>query len=112
MESQNVWEKPDYFRRRYIMNIFKRNPNRIKRTREDIIFDTFNYTFMIFLCVVMLYPFLNTLAISLNDATDSIKGGIYLWPRVFTWYNYEHVFDSSHIFTATLTSVLRDRKSV
>ena len=107
MESQNVWEKPDYFRRRYIMNIFKRNPNRIKRTREDIIFDTFNYTFMIFLCVVMLYPFLNTLAISLNDATDSIKGGIYLWPRVFTWYNYEHVFDSSHIFTATLTSVLR-----
>lgn len=89
------------------MKIFKRNENRIKRTREDIIFDTLNYTFMILLCVVMLYPFLNTFAISLNEATDSIKGGIYLWPRIFTWHNYEHVFDSSHIIQATVTSVLR-----
>jgi putative aldouronate transport system permease protein len=55
----------------------------------------------------MLYPFLNTFAISLNDANDSIKGGIYLWPRVLTWSNYEHVFESGHILQASITSVLR-----
>src|SRR5690625_604160 len=89
------------------MKIFRRNRNAIKRTREDIIFDSFNYTFLVLLCVVMLYPFLNTFAISLNEATDSIKGGIYLWPTILTRKNYEHVIDSSHILQATITSVLR-----
>src|SRR5690625_2302982 len=89
------------------MNIFRKNKNKIKRTREDIIFDSVNYTFMLLLCVVMLYPFLNTFAISLNEASDSIKGGIYLWPRILTWHNYEHVFESGHIIQASITSVLR-----
>ena len=77
------------------------------RTREDIVFDTLNYSFMIGLCIIMLYPFLNTLAISFNDANDSIRGGIYLWPRILTWDNYEHVFDSGQILQASITSVLR-----
>ncbi|NHW38764.1 carbohydrate ABC transporter permease [Paenibacillus aceris] len=62
---------------------------------------------MIMLIVVTLYPFINTLAISLNDANDSIRGGIFLKPRVFTWYNYEYVFKEASIFHATLVSVLR-----
>ncbi|MBD8069063.1 carbohydrate ABC transporter permease [Bacillus sp. PS06] len=73
----------------------------------DRIFDISNYTFMILLCIVMLYPMLNTLAISLNDATDSIKGGIFLWPREFTFYNYEHVFKQSSLVNSFLMSVLR-----
>ncbi|WP_078544938.1 carbohydrate ABC transporter permease [Litchfieldia alkalitelluris] len=73
----------------------------------DRIFDISNYTFMIFLCAIMLYPMLNTLAISLNDATDSIKGGIYLWPREFTFYNYEHVFGEASLVNSFFMSVLR-----
>ncbi|WP_430539988.1 carbohydrate ABC transporter permease [Neobacillus drentensis] len=73
----------------------------------DYIFDIFNYTFMFFLCVVMLYPFINQLAVSLNDANDSIKGGIYLWPREFTWSNYKYVFGESSIFHSFMISVLR-----
>ena len=45
--------------------------------------------FMIFFVIITLYPVLNTLAVSLNDGTDALRGGIYLWPRVFTWKNYE-----------------------
>lgn len=81
--------------------------NRLRRTREDVIFDSLNYTFMTLLCIVMLYPFVNQIAISLNDATDSIKGGIYLWPRIFTWNNYEHVFSEASVIQAILISVLR-----
>lgn len=73
----------------------------------DRIFDFSNYVFMIMLIVVTLYPFINMLAISLNDANDSIRGGIFLKPRVFTWYNYEYVFKEASIFHATLVSVLR-----
>ncbi|MEC1523639.1 carbohydrate ABC transporter permease [Neobacillus niacini] len=73
----------------------------------DYIFDVFNYTFMVFLCVVMLYPFLNQMAVSLNDANDSIKGGIFLWPREFTWANYQHVFGEASIIQSFVISVLR-----
>ncbi|MBP3951008.1 carbohydrate ABC transporter permease [Bacillus suaedae] len=89
------------------MSLFTKKKRNIRRTREDVVFDTLNTIFMIFLCIVMLYPFINTLAISLNDASDSIKGGIFLWPREFTLKSYEHVFSQSTIFQATWISILR-----
>ena len=55
----------------------------------------------------MLYPFINTLAISLNNALDSIKGGIYIWPRIFTLHNYYTVFRNNLLTTAFINSVLR-----
>ena len=42
---------------------------------------------MIMFVIITLYPVLNTLAISLNDGTDALRGGIYLLPRKFTWKN-------------------------
>ncbi|MRH42797.1 ABC transporter permease subunit [Aquibacillus halophilus] len=89
------------------MKKVKKRKRSYMRTREDVIFDTSNIIFMILLCVVMLYPFLNQIAISLNSATDSVKGGIYLWPREFTWHNYQHVFDKASVLQAILISVLR-----
>ncbi|WP_256758837.1 carbohydrate ABC transporter permease [Cohnella sp. WQ 127256] len=73
----------------------------------DRIFDTLNITFLCLLMIVTLYPFLNTLALSLNRAMDSIRGGIYIWPRDFSIENYKFVFNQSTIFHATLISVLR-----
>lgn len=77
------------------------------QTREDVIFDRANIVFMVLLCLIMLYPFLNQVALSLNNATDSIKGGIYLWPRDFTLHNYAHVFDNASVIQAIVTSILR-----
>ena len=34
---------------------------------------------MILLLIVTLYPFLNVLAISLNESTDTVKGGIHIF---------------------------------
>ncbi|GIQ68894.1 carbohydrate ABC transporter permease [Xylanibacillus composti] len=73
----------------------------------DRIFDICNVLFMLFLVTVTLYPMLNQLALSFNDANDSIRGGIHLWPREFTLKNYEYVFQQSTIFHATLISILR-----
>ena len=44
---------------------------------------------MCLIIVVTVYPFLNVLAVSLNDAADTVKGGIYIWPRKFTFANYQ-----------------------
>jgi putative aldouronate transport system permease protein len=81
--------------------------NKIKASTGDRIFDIFNYSFMILLMIVTLYPFLNVLAVSLNQAQDSLKGGIYLLPRVLTWENYAYILNESTIFHATYISILR-----
>ncbi|OME84044.1 sugar ABC transporter permease [Paenibacillus sp. FSL A5-0031] len=82
-------------------------PSRIRSSRGDLIFDICNYIFLTLLMVVTLYPFLNTAAVSLNNATDSIKGGIYLLPRIWTLDNYSYVLREATIFHATLISILR-----
>ena len=41
--------------------------------------------------VITLYPFLNVLAISFNDATDTIKNINFIIPRRFTFSNYKYV---------------------
>ena len=84
----------------------KRSYHKVK-SREDIILDTIIYITLIFLLLVTLYPFVNVIAISFNDAMDSIKGGIYLWPREFTLYNYQNVLGDSAIYHAAFVSVLR-----
>ena len=60
-----------------------------KKVKKKIqVFPIVNAIIMILLVIITLYPVLNTLAISLNDGTDALRGGIYLWPRKFTWKNY------------------------
>lgn len=77
------------------------------RNRKDIIYDTFIGIFMIVFLIVTLYPILNTLAVSFNDGIDSVRGGIYLWPRMFTLKNYETVFNNPNLKQAAFISVSR-----
>ena len=74
---------------------------------KDKIFNIFLYGLMILIGAVTLYPFLNVLAISLNDSLDSVRGGIYLWPRQFTLVNYQEVFTYPNLKTGFYISCLR-----
>jgi putative aldouronate transport system permease protein len=47
------------------------------------------------------------LAISLNDGADAAKGGVYLWPRQFTWINYEIVLGNEVIRHSYLITIAR-----
>ncbi|ETT48526.1 carbohydrate ABC transporter permease [Paenibacillus sp. FSL P4-0338] len=73
----------------------------------DRVFDICNVIFMICLMVVTMYPFVNMIAVSFNDANDAVRGGIYLWPREWTFNNYKYIFGESEIYHATLISLLR-----
>jgi len=74
---------------------------------ESIIFHTLNTLFLLLLAFITLYPFWNTIAISFNDAMDAIRGGITLWPRKFSVYNYQVLFRTDAIPRAFLVSVAR-----
>ncbi|PMR62614.1 sugar ABC transporter permease [Verrucosispora sp. ts21] len=80
---------------------------RRKWTTERIIFTTLNTTFLLALAAVMVYPLLNTLAISLNDGMDAVRGGIGIWPRDFSLQNYNVVFNMHTIYQAFFMSVLK-----
>ena len=73
----------------------------------DFFIDVFVYAFATFVFVVTLYPFLNVLAISFNESSDTVRGGIYVWPRIFTLQNYEKLFDYPNIPRAAVNSVVR-----
>lgn len=73
----------------------------------DRVFDFIVYVFIIFVTIITLYPFLNVLAISLNDSIDSVRGGITIYPRQFTLKNYETIFAFSGLMTGLKISILR-----
>lgn len=80
---------------------------RRKMSTGDILFNIINGIIMLFVIVVMLYPFWNTIAVSFNDAQDTLRGGITLFPRVFSLYSYQSVFKNKLMATAAVNSVLR-----
>jgi len=78
-----------------------------KVSNADIAFTIFNSIFMIIFVVVTLYPVLNTLAISFNDGTDALRGGIHLFPRKFTLKNYQTVLQTQNLKIGAYITVAR-----
>ena len=62
---------------------------------------------MIMVVIITLSPVVNTLAISLNDGTDALRGGIYLLPRKFTWKNYITVLQKDNLIMGAYITVAR-----
>ncbi len=81
--------------------------HRQKTSIGDKIFVVCNTLFMIGFVVITLYPVLNTLALSFNDGTDALRGGIYLWPRRFTLKNYTTVLEKNNLITGAYITVAR-----
>ena len=61
----------------------------------------------VLIIIVTLYPFLNVLAISLNDPVDTMRNINFVLPRKFTLYNYQYVFRENDLFGAFMISVAR-----
>lgn len=83
------------------------NTHKRKKSLSDWIFVICNTIFMIAFVVITLYPVLNTLAISFNDGTDALRGGIYLIPRKFTLKNYSTVLQKDDLITGAIVTVAR-----
>lgn len=81
--------------------------NKIKTSAWDKVFVVCNTLFMIAFVVITLYPVLNTLAISFNDGTDALRGGIYLLPRKWTLKNYITVLQKQNLIIGAYITVAR-----
>ncbi|MFC4812273.1 carbohydrate ABC transporter permease [Paenibacillus sp. GCM10023250] len=78
-----------------------------KSTLADKSFDVLMYAFLFLVFAVTFYPFWNILVVSLNDATDAVRGGLYLWPREFTLESYRSILRNSELIGSVKVTVLR-----
>ena len=78
--TQSIWERASYIINTILLTLF---------------------------CVVTLYPILNTLAVSFNEAVDTLTGGVHILPRKFTLENYKTVFRTRTLMRGAYISVLR-----
>lgn len=85
----------------------KAKPIHYRASLPNTLFIVFNTLFMVLFVVLTLYPVLNTLAISFNDGTDALRGGIYLIPRKSTLKNYVTVLQKDNLITGAYISVAR-----
>lgn len=73
----------------------------------EVGFSVYKAAILTAIVLVTLYPFWNTLVISFNQAIDTTRGGIYLWPRIWTFQNYKSIWVTANIPNALFISVAR-----
>lgn len=79
----------------------------MKATKGQKIFNIINCVFMLLLCIIMIYPYLNQLAIAFNESLDTAVGGVTIWPRKFTFNNFATVFKNEQIYSSAIVSITR-----
>lgn len=70
-------------------------------------FKIVNYLIIIALCLSIILPLLNILALAFNAGKDAERGGIYFWPRVWSLENFGKAFEAANITTAFGISIFR-----
>ena len=74
---------------------------------EEVVFQAIKAIVLLFIVLVTLYPFWNTVVVSFNQAVDTTRGGVYFWPRVWTLANYKSVWLTANIPHSLFISVAR-----
>lgn len=91
------------FERKRTMELSAQNGIKLK----NYSFDFAVVTFMVVVCLVMLYPFLYCLAYSLSNSTAVMTKPVTVFPIGFTLENYAVVFKNKLIFNSLLISAGR-----
>lgn len=81
--------------------------HRIRRSTGEKIFDRLNMLMMAVLGLMMLFPFWYVLVLSLNDGADAAYGGIWLFPRKFTFDNFLYVLKNPQLQSAYVITISR-----
>ncbi|MZQ85463.1 ABC transporter permease subunit [Paenibacillus sp. 5J-6] len=75
--------------------------------QKDILLDSMIYVVLFIIMLAMLYPFYYVVIVSFNKGSDSLLGGVYLWPRSVTVENYKTFLSDPNWFRAFLVTISR-----
>lgn len=85
----------------------KKKHSSIRVSAKDRAFDFFLFLVLTLLALLTLYPFWNVFVLAINDPLDTLRGGVYFWPRAFTLNNLKQILQMSNLLRAFTNSVLR-----
>lgn len=78
-----------------------------KKCFSDIVIDVVKVLFLVMVVVVCVYPFWNIFIISINDATDAMRGGLYFLPRILSLNSYIDILSRETFQHSILVTVAR-----
>ncbi|GAA3403394.1 carbohydrate ABC transporter permease [Paenibacillus hodogayensis] len=76
-------------------------------TIGEKVFQAFLLLFISLLCILMLYPFVHELAVSLSTPAEAIRQGIHIIPLEFSLAAYKEVFSSKTVWSGLGNSLFR-----
>jgi len=74
---------------------------------SDRVLDIVKIIILAFVVIVTVYPFWNIFIISINDATDSLRGGLYFLPRKLSLAAYTNILTRKTFLESIKISVAR-----
>lgn len=77
-----------------------------KESLGSKLFDLFNILIMLLLCVTMLYPFLNVIAVSLSNSEHILRGDITIFPKGFNVSGYSYILKDPFIYSGYFHSII------
>lgn len=81
--------------------------NRKSTCTSDRVLDIVKIIILAFVVIVTVYPFWNVFIISINDATDSLRGGLFLLPRKLSLAAYTNILTRKTFLESIKVSVAR-----
>ena len=77
------------------------------RGKGDKVFDTINYTMLVLLAIITLYPFWYIVVISLSTQAEANKIGLHIFTANPNLDSYRSIFKNSYIYSAYGNTILR-----
>jgi len=86
-------------------SIFKKS-KKLKRTKGDVIFDTFNTCFLVLCALLVLYPLYLIIIASISDPHAVLRGDVMLLPYDFSLIGYERLLNNRLIWISYRNSIV------
>jgi putative aldouronate transport system permease protein len=81
--------------------------NETLRGKGEYAFDVFNYTLMILLTILFIFPFWQVVVLSFSDPITANSLGLKLYPEKVYFDSYREVFSSKYIYIGFMNSIIR-----
>ena len=79
---------------------------KIRRTKQDVVFDTVNIAFTLIITFIMTYPLWYIVIMSFSSATAAASGKVYFWPIDATLEAYQNVIKEDRIWRGYANTIL------
>ena len=78
----------------------------MKKPKEDRIFTIFVYILSTLFLLITLYPLWYVLIASFSDASEVVRGNVWVWPVNFTLEGYKMMLEYTEIWTGYMNTII------